>query len=117
MAVLFRANLPVAMFTTLYTNPFTIVPLYMLAYQLGALVTGYRNGLPVAQLALPEMDWSNWYVVLLNWFISLGKPFAIGLPLLAIVLAIAGYFVVRILWYAMVMLEWRKRADRRTKHL
>lgn len=113
VAVLFRANLPVAVFTTLYTNPFTIVPIYMLAYKVGEFATGYHKGLPPVQFALPEMDWSNWYVVLPEWFILLGKPFVIGLLLLGIVLAIAGYFLVRVLWYAMVVLEWRRRAARR----
>ena len=115
MSVLLRVNLPVAMFTTLYTNPFTIVPLYMLAYELGAFVTGQHNGLPTAHFALPEMSWNNWHTVLLGWVISLGKPFVVGLPLLAISLAIAGYFVVRVLWYAMVVWEWRRRAARREK--
>ena len=115
LSVLFRVNLPVAVFTTLYTNPFTIIPLYVLAYELGAFVTGQHGGRPSAHFALPEMDWSNWYSVLPGWIMSLGKPFAVGLPLLAIGLAITGYFVVRVLWYAMVVWEWRRRAARRGK--
>jgi uncharacterized protein len=115
MAVLFRANLPVAIFTTLYTNPFTIVPLYVVAYELGTLVTGQSNGLSSEHFVLPDMGWNNWYVVLLDWFVSLGKPFAVGLPLLAVILAVVGYFAVRVLWYAMVMVEWRRRAARRAK--
>ncbi|MDE2117825.1 MAG: DUF2062 domain-containing protein [Betaproteobacteria bacterium] len=115
LAVLFRVNLPVAVFTTLYTNPFTIVPLYVLAYELGAFVTGQQDGLSSAYFALPEMSWSNWHTVLLDWVMSLGKPFAVGLPLLALSLAIAGYFVVRALWYAVVVWEWRRRAARRGK--
>ena len=113
LAVLFRANLPVAMITTLYTNPLTIVPLYILAYELGAFVTGQHNSFSAAHFALPEMSWNNWYTVLLDWIVSLGKPFAFGLPLLAISLAIAGYFAVRVLWYAAVVWEWRRRAARR----
>lgn len=117
LAVLFRVNLPVAVFTTLYTNPFTIVPLYVLAYELGALVTGQHNGLSAVHFALPEMSWSNWHTVLLDWVISLGRPFAVGLPLLAISLAVAGYLAVRVLWYAVVVWEWRRRAARRRKIL
>ena len=117
LAVLFRANLPVAMCTTLYTNPFTIVPLYMLAYELGAFVTGQHNGLPTAHFMLPEVSWGNWYTVLLDWIVSLGKPFAVGLLLLATGLAIAGYFVVRVLWYSVVVWEWRRRSARRAKIL
>ena len=117
LAVLFRVNLPVAMFTTLYTNPLTIVPLYVVAYELGALVTGQHGGLSAAHFALPEMSWDNWYTVLSEWVISLGKPFALGLPLLAVGLAITGYFVVRVLWHMVVVWEWRRRAERRRKVL
>ena len=113
MSVLFRVNLPVAVFTTLYTNPFTILPLYVVAYELGAFITGHHNGVTQAHLQLPEMDWSNWYTILPDWLMSLGKPFAIGLPLLALLLAVVSYFAVRVLWYWWVMREWNKRSARR----
>src|SRR6266542_1168006 len=38
LAVGFKVNLPIAVAVTLYTNPFTIVPLYYLAFKLGKLV-------------------------------------------------------------------------------
>ena len=113
LAVLFRVNLPVAAVTTLYTNPFTIVPLYALAYELGVFVTGHINGQSPVNLSLPEMTWVNWPAVMLDWIVSLGKPLAAGLPLLALSFAIAGFFGVRILWRVMVIWEWRKRASRR----
>src|SRR3989441_8913588 len=40
LAVAFRVNLPVAVVVTLYTNPLTIVPLYLLAYEYGKLLVG-----------------------------------------------------------------------------
>ena len=40
IAVPLRVNLPVALVTTLYTNPFTIGPLYVLAYLIGRLIIG-----------------------------------------------------------------------------
>ncbi len=112
LAVMFRANLPVALFTTLYTNPFTIMPLYALAYGYGAFILGQRGGAPPS-LALPDMNWSNWTDVLPQWFAALGKPFALGLPMLALTLAVLGYITVRILWRLMVVWEWRRRAARR----
>jgi uncharacterized protein len=115
LAVLFRVNLPVAMFTTLYTNPLTILPLYALAYEYGAWITGYHDGISSRHLALPEMDWNNWFTQLAHWFMALGKPFAIGLPLLAITLAVAGYFAVRVLWYGMVVWEWKRRKLRKNR--
>ncbi len=109
LAVLFRVNLPLAMATTLYTNPFTIVPLYLLAYKLGALVTGQGHVLAAAHFNEPDMNWSNWFGVMLDWVVSLGKPFAIGLPLLAVTLAVLGYVVVRIGWRIHVLVQWRGR--------
>ena len=113
LAVLFRVNLPVAAVITLYTNPLTIVPLYALAYELGVFVTGNNNGQSSVNLSLPEMTWVNWPAVMLDWIVSLGKPLAVGLPLLALIFAIVGYVSVRMLWYAIVVWEWRKRASRR----
>lgn len=115
LAMVFRVNLPVAVFTTLYTNPLTIIPLYALAYEYGALLLGYHKTMAAERFALPEMGWDNWTSVLPHWFLSLGKPFALGLPMLALTLAAAGYVVVRALWYLAVVWEWRRRAARRAR--
>lgn len=113
LAIMLRMNLPVAVFTTLYTNPLTILPLYVLAYEYGALVIGQRDRKAVEHLTLPDLTWSNWLSELLYWFVHLGKPFAIGLPLLALSLAFVGYISVRLLWRWMVVWEWGRRATRR----
>src|SRR5256885_10414781 len=55
LAVAFRVNLPVAIAVTLYTNPFTIVPLYLIAYAIGALIFGGDGAAPSHA---PEIDWS-----------------------------------------------------------
>ncbi|MDX8378822.1 MAG: DUF2062 domain-containing protein [Gallionella sp.] len=113
LAVIFRVNLPVSLFTTLYTNPLTIVPLYMLAYQIGAWVSGLHNGLPLAPLVFPTLHWTNWLSEIGGWLMALGQPVLIGLPLLAVILAIAGYLVVRLAWRVGVVLKWRSRKQRR----
>src|SRR5574340_954423 len=102
LAVLLRVNLPVAAFTTLYTNPLTIVPLYLLAYELGAWVSGMRSGAAVVQPSFPELHWYDWLGELWAWLEMLGKPFLVGLPLLALGLAIIGYFAVRLAWRMVV---------------
>lgn len=112
MAVLFRVNLPVALATTFYTNPLTIAPLYLLAYEIGKIFTGHYGELSPAHFVLPEMNWSSWHSAMLDWVATLGKPLAVGLPILALGLAVLGYFIVRVLWYAMVVRKWRKRAAR-----
>lgn len=112
LAVLFRVNLPVALFATLYTNPLTIVPLYMLAYRLGVWVSGVQNGLTVQPL--PAFHWRSWATDLWVWLVQLGKPFLIGLPLLAASLAITGYLLVRVGWRVAVILKWRARKRRQS---
>ena len=112
LAVLFRVNLPVAAFTTLYTNPFTIVPLYLLAYELGAWVSGTRSGVAIVHPSFPELSWHSWPNELWNWLALLGEPFLIGLPLFAVGLSIAGYFAVRVARRVAVIWKWRARKRR-----
>ena len=113
-AILLRVNLPVAAFTTLYTNPFTILPLYALAYELGAWVSGVDSRVARAKLSFPEMQWDDWLSKLWDWLVSLGEPILIGLPLLGITLAISGYILMRVAWRVMVILKWRARKQRRS---
>ena len=116
LAIPLRMNLPVALLTTLYTNPFTIVPLYVLAYEYGRLLMRVP-GEPVDIRAFePEFVWSNLWgslVSLMHWTMSLGKPLAIGLLALALTLAAVGWVVSQLGWRAYVMLKWRARCKRR----
>jgi uncharacterized protein (DUF2062 family) len=114
LSVILRVNLPVALVATLYTNPFTIVPLYFAAYKLGALVTGHSAGpAPIPELELTLSNPGPWIPTLLDWITAMGKPFAIGLPLLASILAVSGYFAVLVGWRLYVRAAWRKRAHAR----
>lgn len=116
LAVPLRKNLPVALATTLYTNPLTIAPLYLLAYAYGRLLLGAEHA-PAAVQPF-EWDWANWIAsaqALVQWTVALGKPLAIGLPALALSLATLGYVGVRIAWRIYVTLAWRARARRRTE--
>ena len=107
LAMLWRVNLPVAAFTTLYTNPFTIVPLYLFAYEIGKRVSGAANGAAVPDF--PEVHWRDWFSSVWEWLMVLGKPLLIGLPLLAVGLALVGYFAVRLGWRLAVVWKWRRR--------
>ena len=113
LAVAFRVNLPVAVVVTLYTNPFTIVPLYVLAYGIGALFV-VTDGAALSHA--PEIDWSHLGASMhayFEWVLSLGKPLAVGLLVLAAGLAVAGYVFVQLAWRAQVILAWRRRRRRR----
>lgn len=111
LAIWLRVNLPVAAFTTLYTNPFTIVPLYLLAHKIGAVLIGA----PLTTTSLPDFPELNRLediAAIGNWLLALGQPLLIGLPLLAAGLALVGYAAVRIGWRIAVIWRWRARRER-----
>lgn len=113
-AVAFKVNLPVAVITTLYSNPFTILPIYVAAYEIGAFVTGgTADGIPDMGLHLMDKSISEWVPALIDWVVSLGKPLLVGMLLLALLLSSTGYFTVRAGWRLFAIYEWRKRAKRR----
>ena len=106
-----RANLPLALLVTLYTNPITIVPLYLLAFGLGSFVTGSDAAFvappPFAWHSLGEAARDYWH-----WLLALGKPLAVGLPLFASLLAVTGYALVSLAWRWHLLRELRRRAQR-----
>lgn len=107
-AVFFRINLPLALLLTVYTNPLTIVPLYLLAYQLGRLATGDDNGF----VAPPEFSASafvGWTEAMQAWMLVVAKPLGIGLIVLAASLAVLGYFATKAIWRAHLIAAWRRR--------
>lgn len=110
--VLFRVNLPLALVTTLYSNPFTIVPLYLAAFTLGdwLLASGgtFTPPPPRGDASLGE-----WMSAGFDWLLALGEPLALGLLLLAIGLAAFGYVAVKLAWRMHLM---RALARRQARH-
>jgi hypothetical protein len=116
LAVPLRVNLPVALATTFYTNPFTIGPLYVLAYLIGRFIIG-GDGAPLSPP--PEIQWSQLGASLdayLRWTWSMGPPLGVGLVALALGLAALGYACVQVGWRAYVIRAWRKRRQLRSQH-
>ena len=108
LAVPLRVNLPVALATTLYTNPLTIVPLYLIAYQLGQWATGASGQM----IAPPDFAWARLGAsigALVDWMSALGRPLAVGLLILAVALALVGWIAVRLAWRGYVVSRWRSR--------
>ncbi|MDQ5915677.1 MAG: uncharacterized protein QG584_1569, partial [Pseudomonadota bacterium] len=109
--LVFRVNLPLALATTLYTNPLTIVPLYIAAFGIGQFVLG--SG--VEFIAPPAYDFRNpagWMQAMSTWTYGLGKPLLVGLILLATMLAVVGYFTVKAAWRWHLIRNWRARRPR-----
>ena len=117
LAIPLKKNLPVALVTTLYTNPFTIAPLYLLAYAYGRLLLG--AGHRPMEVQPYDWDWAHSLdsmLALARWAIALGPPLALGLVALALTLAAAGYFAVQFAWRAYVIHAWRARRKRRSQN-
>ena len=63
-------------------------------------------------MAAQGVDTYDAIQALIEWMFSLGKPLLVGLILLASLLAVAGYFVMRLLWRFYLVRAWRQRRRR-----
>jgi len=108
-AVVFRVNLPLALLTTLYTNPLTIVPLYLAAFTIGQWTLPGKHHSFVAPPEPGDAGLLAWSGALIDWMIGLGAPLAFGLVLLAAGLALAGYLLVRVVWRIHLVRVWHQR--------
>lgn len=112
-----KVNLPVAILVTFYTNPLTIVPLYLFAVAYGQLLLGGLPGDSEIQHA-PDfslIDLSGYLHALLDWMLSLGPALAIGLPATMFTFALLGYVLVRISWSATIRMAAISRKRRSLK--
>ena len=75
-----RGNIVAGGVATFYTNPLTTVPLYLLAFQLGALVMPGEQTVPAWSSVAPGGDFS--VQALAAWMQALGMPLLVGLPAL-----------------------------------
>lgn len=116
-AVAFKVNLPLALLFTLYSNPLTIVPLYVVAFALGGFALRLFGADSGARFIAPP-DYGDaglfaWIGALIDWMAQLGRPLAIGLVILATLLAFIGYIATRFAWRLHLVHAWRQRAARR----
>jgi uncharacterized protein (DUF2062 family) len=121
LAVLLRANVPMAVASTLVTNPVTFGPVYYGAYHLGEWVLGHdSNDMPEALKPLessPEVVDRTWRQSISHWFeqiTTVGKPLAVGLVILACFFGVAVYAVVSLLWVLKTRWSRRQRIRQRT---
>ena len=92
LAVAFRVNLPVTVLVTLYSNPFTIVPLYSRRGRSATWCSGRHEGAPPVPLGLDGKRLGEWLPAVFHFLASIGKPLLAGLPLLALLLAAVRLF-------------------------
>lgn len=101
-----RGNAIAAALATAYTNPLTIVPLYWLAFHMGAwLLPGVQTMPP---FVAPQGGLSQWAVGVGEWMTALGWPLLLGLPVLATLLAANAYALVQIFFLTPVIRRARR---------
>ena len=106
-----RGNIVAGGVATFYTNPLTTVPLYALAFYVGALVMPGTQTLPAWSSVVPGGDFS--VQALGAWMQALGTPLLVGLPTLGLVMAVLGYATVQLLWLAPALQRKRRLARSR----
>lgn len=112
-AVLLRANLPVAAFSTLVTNPFTYAPVFVAAYQAGAALLGEQvepdDAAALAGATTPAVQGPGW----IERAQAIGKPLFVGLAVFALVGGISAWALVHLAWTVGVRLKQRRRRRER----
>ncbi len=105
-----RANVPVAVGTTLLNNPVTIPPLWVAAYHLGNWVLRLDQTMPGNPIATNVAANEGW----LQWIVAKGGPATIvGLMLIATTLSILAYFGTSLGWRLWIARKWRRRVRAR----
>jgi uncharacterized protein (DUF2062 family) len=111
-ALVLRANLPVAAVSTLVSNPFTYVPIGVLAHKTGAVLLGDAADARAAraqaealveQIETSTADGRHWSERLLG----VGKPLMLGLAVFAVAGAVVTWAGVNLAWLGVVV--WRRR--------
>ena len=114
-AVLLRANVPVAIGSTLVTNPVTFAPIYVLAHHVGALLLGEVDAQapdfstpPTPPTKTIESD-ANWWQQAWAGIVALGRPLLLGLSLFAVVAGSLTYGLIMLGWRIRTTLAWKRR--------
>lgn len=117
-AVLLRANVPIAVGSTLVTNPITFAPIYVAAHRLGASLLGGSPDaalpeLPGVQPAAPSPAEHGWWATVWSRLLAVGKPLLLGLTLFAVAAGVLVYGAIMLLWRFKVVMDWNRRKVRR----
>ena len=121
-AVVLSANLPMAVASTLVTNPVTFGPVYYGAYHLGKAILGQPapsdaqvNAFLNKTLEEPEVEVGMWerFLQSLRRLATVGKPLVVGLAILASLSGVLVYFLISAVWTLRVRWSRAKRLRER----
>jgi len=100
VALVWRLNIPTIALTLLVVNPITALPIYYVAYRVGAAALNH----PVKRFAFElSFDW------LQRGLGPIWKPFLVGCVICATLAATLGWVALEALWRWRVRYKYRKR--------
>lgn len=113
LALIFRVNLPVAVATTLLSNPLTWPLIILAAVTIGEFLLGSR-GAPLTPFSYDwsTQPWQDFLPAFWHWLLGLGEAFLLGQSILAASLAVLGYATVQLGWRWHLWAYLRRRARR-----
>lgn len=98
LSIVFKGNIPIAIAATWITNPITFIPINLFIGKVGQLILGDNSqSFHISKLDF-QIEWHNMYAMFIDWIVGLGKPFLIGLPIVAFSAAFIGFMMVQICW-------------------
>ncbi len=105
-AVFFRVNVALAVAMPLLSNPFTMVPIFWVAYMIGAWITGCSVALPMNGITF------EWVMAQIH---IIWLPMLTGLLVLGTLSAIISFFTIQFLWRLNVIMHKRRKQKMRTR--
>jgi len=113
VVLMLRANLPMAVMSTLISNPFTYVPIAVLAYRTGSTILGREpDEAKAAELAREadgaQADPQGWAARVME----IGTPLFVGLATFAVCGAAIAWTLVYLAWTLAVRWQRRRRRGR-----
>lgn len=98
LAILISGNIPIAVMMTWVTNPFTFVPINLFIFKVGEWVLQTYYPLPTFK----EFEFKE----IAHWMLGLGKPFLVGLPIVAVITSLSGFIIVHLFWRCSTSIRW-----------
>lgn len=104
LALALRVNIPVAALSTLISNPFTIGPMFYLAFSVGQYLLRQS---PLAFEFEMSFEW------LFDRFLDIWQPLILGSVILGAILSLIGFIALDLLWRASISDYLTRRRQRR----